>query len=187
LTQERAYVSSYIAPGPLPEESTFVVDARDSIPQRRTTTTATNTVRGAARGRGVGRASEEQIDETGTSSNAGRGNKRQKQNSNATGRGGGGGGARGREGGRRGARGRGGREGARGRGGGNGAATFPGQGLYNLFGPDGATAATETTNAFIPDLNASVEEIPLSQHAPHFNLKNRSFVLVNKFVCSSTS
>ena len=39
-------MSTWNPPGPLPEESAFVVQARDSIPPRRTTTTATTSVRG---------------------------------------------------------------------------------------------------------------------------------------------
>lgn len=39
--EERIHVSNVTNPGPLPEMSRFVADARDSIPERRSTTTAT--------------------------------------------------------------------------------------------------------------------------------------------------
>lgn len=61
---KRAYVSRWAPPGPLPDQSAFVLDARDSIPQRRNTTTTTN-IR-SMRGRGKGRAAQPHPDELGT-------------------------------------------------------------------------------------------------------------------------
>lgn len=48
-----------VPPGPLPEESTFVIDARDLIPQRRTNTTATIRGRTTMASRGKRRAAQE--------------------------------------------------------------------------------------------------------------------------------
>ena len=137
-------MSTWNPPGPLPEESAFVVQARDSIPPRRTTTTATTTARGRGRGR-TRAAAVPHPDEPGSSATGGRGRKKGKTvRSGTTER-------RGSSGSR--ARGR----GVAGRRDRREASSYPAYRL--MFGEDGARGEP------IPDLNLT-EEIPVSQNAP---------------------
>ncbi len=63
--------------GPLPEESSFVAQSRDTLPQSNTrVTTATNIARG--RGRGRGRVTNDSTEET-SSRSRGRGTRRPRQ------------------------------------------------------------------------------------------------------------
>ena len=66
MLQERAHLTRMVPPGPLPEESSFVADARDLIPQRRTNTTATVRGRTTMASRGKRRATTQVVPNAGT-------------------------------------------------------------------------------------------------------------------------
>uniref|UniRef100_A0A453FLQ3 Zinc finger PMZ-type domain-containing protein n=1 Tax=Aegilops tauschii subsp. strangulata TaxID=200361 RepID=A0A453FLQ3_AEGTS len=190
--EERVHVSNVRPLGPLPEIARFVADARDSIPERRSTTTATT--RGRIRGKGKARA----LDEGETSASRGGKTKRVRRGSSiATA-----GPSNAARGGTRGpsnAATRGGRGVARGpnnatRGGERVAATWPtyaargGRGGAATGGRGGVASSTSagngwwhlllgqdgnTTNSAIPDLNTNVipelntqEVINVTQNAP---------------------
>ncbi|KAM0866609.1 hypothetical protein ACQ4PT_042520 [Festuca glaucescens] len=171
--EERAHVAPNRAHGPLPQESSFVQAARESIPQTRvrvTTATSRGNLRGRgrgrnstahvsnddhqpSRGRGRGRNTTAHVGDDGQQPSSGQGRgKRKKPQANSScnveiqeevDRGAGR---------------------ARGRG---SYATGPGSAYYLLFGDGGQPTTIPDLNAHVlPDLNAGAEEVPVTHNAP---------------------